>query len=130
MALDKDGIPTGYILSDLNRGQFYLDRDKFISNLNDKYANKDIYGDAAITIEDGVVYFHDEDEKKDDSVYNKYNDELDEWLDKHCYRKYVKEYYIKRRRYLSRDAIQLQNQIQRDISVLTHKGIVTKNING
>ena len=130
MALDKDGIPTGYILSDLNRGQFYLDRDKFISNLNDKYANKDIYGDAAITIEDGVVYFHDEDEKKDDSVYNKYNDELDEWLDKHCYRKYVKEYYIKRRRYLSRDAIQLQNQIQRDISVLTHKGIATKNING
>ena len=130
MALDKDGIPTGYILSDLNRGQFYLDRDKFISNLNDKYANKDIYGDAAITIEDGVVYFHDEDEKKNDSVYNKYNDELDEWLDKHCYRKYVKEYYIKRRRYLSRDAIQLQNQIQRDISVLTHKGIVTKNING
>ena len=130
MALDKDGIPTGYILSDLNRGQFYLDRDKFISNLNDKYANKDIYGDAAITIEDGVVYFHDEDEKKDDSVYNKYNDELDEWLDEHCYRKYVKEYYIKRRRYLSRDAMQLQNQIQRDISVLTHKGIVTKNING
>lgn len=130
MALDKDGIPTGYILSDLNRGQFYLDRDKFISDLNDKYANKDVYGDAAITIEDGVVYFHDEDEKKDDSVYNKYNDELDEWLDEHCYRKYVKEYYIKRRRYLSRDAMQLQNQIQRDISVLTHKGIVTKNING
>ena len=125
MALDRDGVPTGYLINDLNRGQFYIDRDEFISKLNDKYSNKDKYGDAAIDIDDqGNITWNDEDETADKSVYNQYNDELDEWLDKHCIRRYKLEYYKKRRRYLSRYALQLQRQIQRDIAILTQKATV------
>ena len=131
MALDKDGVPTGYLINDLNRGQFYIDRDEFISKLNDKYSNKDKYGDAAIDIDDqGNITWNDEDETADNSVYNQYNDELDEWLDKHCIRRYKLEYYKKRRRYLSRYALQLQRQIQRDIAILTQKATVEAEENG
>lgn len=131
MALDRDGVPTGYLINDLNRGQFYIDRDEFISKLNDKYSNKDKYGDAAIDIDDqGNITWNDEDETADKSVYNQYNDELDEWLDKHCIRRYKLEYYKKRRRYLSRYALQLQRQIQRDIAILTQKATVEAEENG
>lgn len=131
MALDKDGVPTGYLINDLNRGQFYIDRDEFISKLNDEYSNKDKYGDAAIDIDDqGNITWNDEDETADNSVYNQYNDELDEWLDKHCIRRYKLEYYKKRRRYLSRYALQLQRQIQRDIAILTQKATVEAEENG
>lgn len=131
IALDRDGVPTGYLINDLNIGQFYIDRDEFISKLNDKYSNKDKYGDAAIDVDNqGNITWNDEDETADNSVYNQYNDELDEWLDKHCIRRYKLEYYKKRRRYLSRYALQLQRQIQRDIAILTQEATVEAEENG
>lgn len=131
MALDRNGVPTGYLINNLNRGQFYIDRDEFITKLNDKYSNKEKYGDKAIEVDEtGHITWPDEDETADNSIYNQYNDELDEWLDKHCLRRYTLDYYKKRRRYLSRYALQKQRQIQRDIAILTQKATVETEENG
>jgi len=111
MEFDKDGIPTGYFIREVNQGQFYRDKDAKEQELRSKYG---------LTVdEDGnTVFPENEDATANDSVYNKYYDELDEWLDKHCERRYKLEYYKKRRRYLSPDTIKAINEIQYRIDLI------------
>lgn len=115
---DKEGVPTGYFIREINSGLFFKERDKIIEKLNDKYSNTEKYGSAAITFDDGKPVFHDDDTTANDSVYNQYYDELDEWLSQHAERRYTLEYYKNRRRYLSQDTQRAMNRIQRQIQLL------------
>lgn len=115
---DKQGVPTGYFIREINSGLFFKERDQVIEKLNDKYSNTEKYGGAAITFDDGKPVFHDDDTTANDSVYNQYYDELDEWLSQHAERRYTLDYYKNRRRYLSQDTQRAMNRIQRQIQLL------------
>ena len=112
------GKYTGYFVRDRNYGKFYKDKDDFEKTLREKYAKKGLkwtYNDYNDSIE---LIFPEEDHTANNSVYNQYYDELDEWLDKHCERRYTLEYYKKKRRFLSPAALQAQSMIQRQIDML------------
>lgn len=115
---DKQGVPTGYFIREINSGLFFKERDQVIEELNNKYSNTEKYGGAAITFDDGKPVFHDDDTTANDSVYNQYYDELDEWLSQHAERRYTLDYYKNRRRYLSQDTQRAMNRIQRQIQLL------------
>lgn len=115
---DKDGVPTGYFIREINSGQFFKERDQLIEQLNNKYSDTEKYGGAAITFDDGKPVFHDDDTTANDSVYNQYYDELDEWLSDHAERRYTVDYYKNRRRYLSQDTRRAMNRIQRQIQLI------------
>lgn len=115
---DKDGVPTGYFIREINSGQFFKERDQLIEQLNNKYSDPEKYGGAAITFDDGKPVFHDDDTTANDSVYNQYYDELDEWLSDHAERRYTVDYYKNRRRYLSQDTQRAMNRIQRQIQLI------------
>lgn len=115
---DKQGVPTGYFIREINSGLFFKERDQVIEELNDKYSNTEKYGGTAITFDDGKPVFHDDDTTANDSVYNQYYDELDEWLSQHAERRYTLDYYKNRRRYLSQDTQRAMNRIQRQIQLL------------
>lgn len=110
MEKDRNGVPTGYFVREINEGQAYIDKDEFEQKLRIKY-NLDVD-------EDGNTIFPEEDYVSDDSIYNQYNDELDEWIDQHFERRYKLEYYKARRRFLSPITQQKLNQIQRQIDLL------------
>lgn len=113
MEFDKNGLPTGYFVREINDGQFYLDKDAEEERLRLKY---NLQRD-----EDGNIIFDDVDPKADDSIYNKFNDEMDEWLDKHCHRRYTVNYYKDKRRFLSPTTLIEQNRIQRQIDLMLDK---------
>ena len=118
-----DGKPTGYWVRDRNYGKFYKDKDEFEAKLREKYKDKGLtwkINDYSGAIE---LIFPDEKPTADKSVYNQYYDELDEWLDKHCERRYKLEYYKKKRRILSPEALQAQQLIQHQIDILCQKAI-------
>ena len=117
------GKYTGYFVRDRNYGKFYKDKDNFEKSLREKYAEKGLkwtYNDYTDSIE---LIFPEEDHTAEHSVYNQYYDELDEWLDKHCERRYTLEYYKKKRRFLSPAALQAQSMIQRQIDILSQKAM-------
>ena len=117
------GKYTGYFVRDRNYGKFYKDKDDFEKTLREKYAKKGLkwtYNDYNDSIE---LIFPEEDHTAEYSVYNQYYDELDEWLDKHCERRYTLEYYKKKRRFLSPAALQAQSMIQRQIDMLAQKAM-------
>ena len=119
----NSGMPTGYFLRDRNYGRFYKEKDAFEQSLREKYKDKGVtwkineYSGAIETI------FPEENTLADNSVYNQYYDELDEWLDKHCERRYKLEYYKKKRRMLSPEALEAQQLIQHQIDILCQKAI-------
>lgn len=117
------GQPTSYFVRDRNYGRFYKEKDEFEQKLRQKYANKGV----TFTINEysGLVetHFPEEDHTADNSIYNQYYDELDEWLDKHCERRYTLEYYKKKRRFLSPEALEAQSMIQHQIDILCQKAM-------
>ena len=113
MELDRNGVSTGYFIRELNEGQFFKDKDEYEAKLRSEF---NLTAD-----EDGHTIFPEEEFTKDDSIYNKYNDKLDEWLDERCDRRYKLEYYKARRRHLSPKTIQAQNRIQRQIDLILDK---------
>lgn len=115
MEFDRDGIPTGYFIRDINYGQFYRDKDNYEQQLRDEF--------GLLADEDGNTIFPDEDYVSPNSVYNRYYDKLDEWLDKKCNRRYTLDYYKQKRRFLSPKTIQAQNSIQRQIDLLLKDAI-------
>lgn len=115
MEQDKKGRSTGYFVRELNYGQFYQDKDAYENQLRTEFNLQ--------TDEDGNTIFPDEDYIKPDSVYNKYYDKLDKWLDEHCERRYTLDYYRERRRHLSPNTIRLLDEKQKEINLLKQKGM-------
>lgn len=113
MEFDEKGLPTGYFAREINSGQFYLDKDAEEERLRLKY---NLQRD-----ENGNIIFNDPDPKANDSVYNKFNDEMDKWLNDHCHRRYTLDYYMDRRRFLSPNTLIEQGRIQRQIDLMLDK---------
>lgn len=116
--LDKNGHSTGNFLQRVNVGQAYQDKDQFIKSLIKKYnLERD---------EDGEIVF------PNDDVYLSFNDDLDMWLGeiingrRRFHRRYTPEYYILKRHTLSRETIQMQQSIQKQIDRLVEKSIDIK----
>lgn len=74
--LDKDGKATGYLIRDLNYGQFKKDMHTFLSELDTKYG-----------VVDGNI------SALDDDNLRAYQLEKEEWLAAHCERKFKPAYY-------------------------------------
>lgn len=117
------GMPTGYWVRDRNYGKFYQDKDTFEAKLRERYAQKGLTWTLNDYTGDIELIFPEEDHKADNSIFNQYYDELDEWLDKHCERRYKLQYYKKKRRYLSPESIKAQQYVQRQIDILAHKAM-------
>lgn len=117
------GNPTSYFVRDRNYGRFYKEKDEFEQKLRDKYADKGVTWE--VNEYSGLIetHFPEEDHTAEHSVYNQYYDELDEWLDKHCERRYTLEYYKKKRRFLSPAALEAQSMIQHQIDILCQKAM-------
>ena len=73
MERDKKCRSTGYWIRELNYGQFYQDKDAYEDQLRAEF--------DLSTDDDGNTIFPDEDYIDPNSVYNRYYDKLDKWLD-------------------------------------------------
>ena len=67
----------------------------------------------------GTVFDFDVDGVED--IWKDYMDDLDDWLDDHCNRRYTAEYYKARRRMLSRATLDRVEDIQEEIQLLIDK---------
>lgn len=105
---DNNGITTGYIVRDLNFGQFEQDYNKFLEKLNKRISKK--YG---ILLEPNNRRAPDNDEESRKEWLSLQN----EWLDKHCERRFKKEYYdyYNQMSAVTRDA---RSKIQQQIDVI------------
>ena len=117
------GKYTGYFVRDRNYGRFYKEKDEFEQRLRDKYARKGLTWNYNEIEDRFELIFPQEDYTANNSVYNQYYDELDEWLDAHCERRYKLEYYKQKRRFLSPAALQAQQFLQRQIDLIAQNGI-------
>lgn len=82
--LDENGLPTGYLVRNLNYGKFKRDYNKFMEQLNSKYSTKDEPLDPGNRIPPT---------NKENRV--KWQMERNEWLGAHCHRRFNVEYYNK-----------------------------------
>lgn len=82
--LDENGLPTGYLIRNLNYGKFKRDYNKFMEQLNSKYSTKDEPLDPGNRIPPT---------NKESRV--KWQMERNEWLSAHCHRRFNAEYYNK-----------------------------------
>lgn len=119
----KSGLPTGYWVRDRNYGRFYAEKDAFEQKLRQKYAKFGLKWKLNPYNDQIQLIFPDEDHRANDSVYNRYYDELDKWLKDHCERRYTLEYYKMKRRFLSPEALQAQSFIQRQIDLICQKAM-------
>lgn len=96
--LDENGVTTGYIVRDLNFGQFENDYNKFLNGdtkSKDKGSIQQLGLNKYISKKYGILL------ESDNRIAPDTNDEArkewlhlqNEWLDKHCERQYTKEYY-------------------------------------
>lgn len=120
--LDENGLPTGYFVRGskqkdgrvvgINYGKFEKARKKKETELRKKYG---------LLADDHGNTIWNFDIKGEEDTFNKYMDDLDDWLEKHCDRRFTAEYYKKRRRILTRDAREAINEIQSQIQLLLKK---------
>lgn len=104
--LDENGKPTGYFVSPVKEGQARQNIKKLRERLNKKYEITQI-DDSSKT----PTSF------EDDAQWKAYMDEYDRGLeDLGIHRRYVADYYIEQRKYLSKDTIDTLNSLQQQIS--------------
>lgn len=103
MELDRNGIPTGRFVTDINRGQYEVDLDEFVTDLNEKWDKKygfhyaiDQYGYTVRT----DTYERIENQKYSDNSgtpnYYKYQLEIEKWKSNRANKQYTFEYYKER----------------------------------
>lgn len=105
--LDENGLPTGYWLRSKNYGKMFKDRDAIIENLLKEYKSRSVYVD-----DDGNIQFPDIETERE------FLDKQDILLDEISNRRYKAEYYIQRRKYLSKLTIDAQDLIQKQIDII------------
>lgn len=109
--LYEDGITTGYLIRDLNFGQFEKDYNKFLNKLNKTISSK--YG-ILLEVDNKQAPQQNEDARKE------WLHEQNEWLDKHCERKYSKEYYEAFNQ-LSAEARRARSDINNQIQIIKNQ---------
>lgn len=132
MAMDYRGLPTGYFIQPINKGQYYQD-------LND-IKTKLLYGKDGV--EDKIRNFKDDDgnyvfrdaNNEFDLELNEYGDpifpespllddicrdyyiKIESWISDHANRRYTKKYYVERVKYLSPSTLRLLHEAQSKIN--------------
>lgn len=102
MEFDKDGIPTGNFVRDINYGQYQKDVDEFINNLNQQFQAK--YNHSYYIDEDGTYIntltggFADDEEWIDGNLPHivEYRLEIEKFKCERSNRRYTFEYYKER----------------------------------
>lgn len=102
MEFDKDGVPTGNFVRDINYGQYAKDVDEFISNLNDEFEKK--YGHFYYIDEDGTYINSNTGGFADDEEWQagvappivEYRLRIEEFKCERADRRYTFEYYKER----------------------------------
>lgn len=106
MEFDREGIPTGFFVRPINYGQYQLDLNKFIEELNNKFDNMPgvmhhyIIDEATGQYMNSVTGQLAEDEEFGDNgempdIY-KYLIEIEKWKCSHANRRYTLKYYTER----------------------------------
>lgn len=106
MEFDREGIPTGFFVRPINYGQYQLDLNKFIEELNDKFDNMPgvmhhyVIDEATGQYMNSVTGQLAEDETfgpngETPNIY-KYLTEIEKWKCSHANRRYTFEYYLER----------------------------------
>lgn len=106
MEFGDDGLPTGYFVRPVNYGQYQLDLNNFISELNDRFDHTPgimhhyIFDEATDTYINSVTGQSAEDEQWGPNGempdYYKYMLEIEKWKCDHAERRYTFEYYKER----------------------------------
>lgn len=120
--LDENGMPTGYFVRGyknsqgkyvgINYGKFERAKQKKEQELRLKYKlEADNHGNTVWNF----------DIKGEEDTYNKYMDELDDWLGQNCHRRFTADYYKQRRRILTRQAREAIDTVQSQIQLLMDK---------
>ena len=102
MELDRNGIPTGRFVSDINYGQYENDLNNFVSALNADWEHD--YGFHYVRDEYGYIVRSDTGERADNQVwvgntmpnYYEYQLQIEKWKSDHAERMYTFNYYKER----------------------------------
>lgn len=140
--LDKKGLPTGNWLSEINDGQYYIDRDEFRDQLlfskkkgNWKYNTKSIEQQLKeLKLSDGTPLIKDPDWRLEidrlgapimpdhplaDEIYKNYMRDMETWISEHSDRPYTLKYYLDRIDYLSTPTLKAVNEVNAKINSIT-----------
>lgn len=103
---DDKGLPTGYLVRRLNYGKFKKDYDEFMRKLNAKYSTEE----EPLAPDNRIAPTNQE-------TRVKWSVERNNWLGKHCHRRFKAEYYNKFAQ-LSNVTKQRRDEIQSAINVI------------
>ena len=107
--LDDNGQPTGYWKRKKNYGKMYIEKDRLMNKLLEKY-------DGLVDVTEEGEYIFKDDETRINFLNEK--DDLEETIAK---KKYIAQYYKDKRKFLSKEAVDAQAYIQRQIDILEQK---------
>ena len=132
MALDYRGLPTGYFIRPINKGQYYQDLNDYkckllytkggvqdqIYNLKDEDGNylfRDANGEYNLELNEyGDPIFLET--PLVDKICKDYYRKMESWISDHAERRYTKQYYLDRVEYLSPSTLRLLNEVQSKIN--------------
>lgn len=142
MEMDERGLPTGNLISRINRGKYYRDKENFIAELLfGKDGNGGIEQEIRMFSVNGTLPYKDFEVQLDkymspifpedpslDSICKKYYKEMEKWRCEHEDRQYTEKYYMERVDALSVKTLRALDSIQQRVgeiySVCTIKGVV------
>lgn len=132
MALDYRGLPTGYFIQPINKGQYYQELNDYkckllytkggvqdqIYNLKDEDGNylfRDANGEYNLEVNEyGDPIFPET--PLVDKICKDYYRKMESWISDHAERRYTKQYYLDRVEYLSPSTLRLLNEVQSKIN--------------
>lgn len=148
MQLDRRGLPTGYFISEINRGQYLQDRDDYINGL--LFGNKNNIGlekelKALKDANGNPIYVDPQGKPIKELTFDEYgfpivpkNDQAERlvkdyliavemWKSNHSNRRFTGKYYIERIEYLSIDALRalhrINSKLDAIVSAVTINGV-------
>lgn len=142
MEMDERGLPTGNLISRINRGKYHRDKENFIAELLfGKDGNGGIEQEIRMYSVNGTLPYRDFEIQLDkymspvfpddpalDRICKKYYKEMEKWRCAHEDRQYTEKYYMERIDALSVKTLRALDSIQQRVgeiySVCTIKGVV------
>lgn len=132
MAMDYRGLPTGYFIQPINKGQYYQDLNDIKTKLlfckggvqdqiynfqdeNGNYIFRDANGEFNLELNEyGDPTFPET--PLLDNICKDYYRKMESWISDHTNRRYTKRYYVERVNYLSPSTLRLMNEMQSKIN--------------
>lgn len=130
MEMDKRGLPTGYFITALNRGQYQHDKEDFMSELmygqdgmsgiekkikDYEHNGNHPYSDFELRVDKYNAPIFPDDPNLDD-VVREYYTKLEQWRCEHEDRQFTEKYYMERIKRLSPTTLQAIDRVESQIS--------------